>query len=99
MNATRTKAIEELRRMVLDELREHEAAVYLFGSCATGEEWVMGADYTACDPYTLVFYGWGTRIGMPTGDLKSYIGFKNRMLQRPAVRTVLEREQSPLLRA
>jgi glutathione S-transferase len=62
-----------------------------------GKEWVMGADYTACDPYTLVFYGWGSRAGMPMTELKSYTGFKDRMLQRPAVRTVLEREKSPLL--
>jgi glutathione S-transferase len=64
-----------------------------------GKEWVMGANYTACDPYTLVFYGWGARIGLPMSELKSYTAFKGRMVQRPAVRTVLEREQSPLLNA
>ena len=37
MNPTRIKAIDELRRMVLDALGEHEAAVWLFGSCARGE--------------------------------------------------------------
>jgi len=36
VNATRTWAIEELRRMVLDALGEHDAAVWLFGSCARG---------------------------------------------------------------
>jgi glutathione S-transferase len=61
------------------------------------KKWVMGADYTTCDPYTLVFYGWGTRIGMKMTKLKSYTGFKNRMIERPAVRKVLEREQSVLL--
>jgi glutathione S-transferase len=64
-----------------------------------GKDWVMGAHYTACDPYTLVFYGWGSRIGLPVAELESYTVFKNRMLQRPAVRKVLEREQSPLLSA
>ena len=34
MNATRTRAIEELRRMVLDALGGHDAEVWLFGSCA-----------------------------------------------------------------
>ncbi len=34
MNATRTKAIDELRKIVLDALGEHEAEVWLFGSCA-----------------------------------------------------------------
>jgi hypothetical protein len=37
MNPTRDQAIEELRRMVLDALGEHDAAVWLFGSCARGE--------------------------------------------------------------
>jgi uncharacterized protein len=37
MNATRKEAVEELRRMVLAALGEHDAAVWLFGSCARGE--------------------------------------------------------------
>jgi uncharacterized protein len=37
MNATRQRAIEELRRMVLAALGNHDAAVWLFGSCARGE--------------------------------------------------------------
>jgi predicted nucleotidyltransferase len=37
MNPTRQRAIEELRRMVLDALGEHDAEVWLFGSCARGE--------------------------------------------------------------
>ena len=36
MNATRKEAIEELRRMVLTALGGHDAAVWLFGSCARG---------------------------------------------------------------
>ena len=34
MNATRVRAIEELRRMVLGALGEHDAEVWLFGSSA-----------------------------------------------------------------
>jgi hypothetical protein len=37
MNPTRKRAIEELRRMVLTALGEHDAAVWLFGSCACGD--------------------------------------------------------------
>jgi predicted nucleotidyltransferase len=37
VNATRTKAIEELRRMVLDALGNRDAEVWLFGSCARDE--------------------------------------------------------------
>ena len=34
MNPTRQRAIEQLRRMVLDALAGHDAEVWLFGSCA-----------------------------------------------------------------
>jgi hypothetical protein len=37
MNPTRERALEELRRMILGALGEHDAAVWLFGSCARGE--------------------------------------------------------------
>ena len=37
MNPTRKQAIEELRHMVLEALGEHDAEVWLFGSCARGE--------------------------------------------------------------
>ena len=37
VKAIREQAIEELRRMVLDALGEHDAAVWLFGSCARDE--------------------------------------------------------------
>jgi predicted nucleotidyltransferase len=37
MNPTRKWALGELRRMVLDALSDHQAEVWLFGSCARGE--------------------------------------------------------------
>ncbi len=37
MNPVRERAIENLRRMVLDALGGHDAAVWLFGSCARGD--------------------------------------------------------------
>ena len=64
-----------------------------------GKQWMMGDQFTFLDPYALVFYGWGNRIQMPMKDLKNYTAFKDRMMARPAVRKVLEKEQSPLLKA
>jgi len=64
-----------------------------------GKTWMQGDQYTTCDPYALVFYGWGARIDQPVRELKHYTAWKDRMLQRPAVRKVLEREQSILLKA
>ena len=61
--------------------------------------WMLGAQFTTCDPYAMVFYGWGLRAELPVANLKNYTAWKDRMLQRPAVRKVLEREQSPLLKA
>ncbi len=62
-----------------------------------GQRWMNGDQYTTSDPYALVFYGWGLRPQLPMKELKSFTAFKDRMLERPAVRTVLEREKSPIL--
>ena len=62
-----------------------------------GKDYVLGSQYSAADGYTLVFYGWGKRIGLPVEQLKNYTALKDRLLQRPAVKKVLEREQSVLL--
>jgi glutathione S-transferase len=61
-----------------------------------GKQWLMGDQYTVADPYALVFYWWGTRIELPTQELKSYTAHKDRMLQRAAVRRALEQERIPL---
>jgi glutathione S-transferase len=63
-----------------------------------GRQWVLGSRYSVADPYTLVIYGWGKGHGMPVEELRSYTAFKDRMLQRPAVRRVLDREESRLHR-
>jgi glutathione S-transferase len=64
-----------------------------------GQQWLMGSQFTVCDPYALVFYAWGTRVEMQMKDLKNYTAWKDRMLQRPAIRKVLEREKNPLVQA
>lgn len=64
-----------------------------------GKQWIMGDQFTMVDGYALVFYGWGKRIGLPVAELKNYTAWKDRMLARPAVKRVLEREQSVLLAA
>ncbi len=61
--------------------------------------WLLGTQFTTCDPYALVFYGWGTRIGLPMQDLKNYTAWKGRMLARPAVHRILAREKNVLLPA
>jgi len=83
---------ENGRRIFWSSLQEIDARL-------SGKRWMMGEQYSFLDPYALVFYGWGNRIGMPVTELANYTAFKNRMMERPAVRRVLEKEQSPLLNA
>ena len=49
--------------------------------------------YSVLDPYGFVFYTWGVRRELPMQELKSYSSFKDRMLERPAVRRVVEDEK------
>jgi glutathione S-transferase len=66
-------------------------------SLLEGGEWMMGRQYTVADPYALVFYGWGVRSGLPVNALGAYTAWKDRMLERPAVRRILDREKNVLL--
>ena len=56
-----------------------------------GREWFLGR-FSTVDCYGFVFYGWGLRAGLPMHELRSYAAHKDRMLARPAVRRVLERQ-------
>ncbi len=60
-------------------------------------DWVLGADFSVCDGYAMVFYDWGVRDEHPMESLRSYSRFAERMTQRPAVRKALETHRSPLV--
>jgi len=75
------------------------AALKEIDGLLAGKQWILGDQFSVVDGYALVFYGWGKRIGLPMAELKNYTAWKDRMLARPAVRRVLEREQSVLLAA
>jgi glutathione S-transferase len=64
-----------------------------------GRQAFVGDGPTVADLYSLVFYGWGKRIELPMQDLTAYTALKDRLTARPAVRRVLERENSNLLTA
>ncbi len=59
--------------------------------------WIMGSQYTVVDGYALVVYGWGVRAGFDMAQLSTFTAWKSRMLERPAVRRVLESEQNILV--
>ena len=56
-----------------------------------GRDWFLDR-FSAADCYGFVFWGWGMRAGLPMRELRAYTAHKDRMLARPAVRRVLERE-------
>jgi glutathione S-transferase len=60
-----------------------------------GKDWFLDR-YSVLDPYGFVFYTWGTRRELPMRELKHYTAFKDRMLQRAAVRRVVEQEKLPV---
>jgi glutathione S-transferase len=76
----------------------HAALTEIDGILA-GKQWILGDQFSVVDGYALVFYGWGKRIELPMAELKNYTVWKDRMLARPAVKRVLERENSILLAA
>jgi glutathione S-transferase len=57
-----------------------------------GKNWFMGRQYTVVDPYLLVFYRWGNRLGLDVKSLANYSGLIERLLKRPAVKRVMEHE-------
>jgi glutathione S-transferase len=61
-------------------------------------EWLL-RQFSVCDPYALVFYSWGLRGELAVRELANFTAHKDRMLTRPAVRKVLEREENPILKA
>lgn len=56
-----------------------------------GQDWFLSR-FSTVDCYDFVFWGWGLRAGLPMHELRNYSAHKDRMLARPAVRRVLERE-------
>lgn len=79
---------EVARGAVMDYMREADLLL-------EGREW-FGEQYSVLDPYGFFFYNWAVRkSGAPVRELKNYAAFNERMLARPAVRQVLEKEGIP----
>jgi glutathione S-transferase len=58
-----------------------------------GRDWAIPEGYSVVDPYLLVFYQWGQRIGMEMRrDYPAWSRLTDRTLARPAVQRVLEEE-------
>lgn len=61
---------------------------------ADGRSFAMPTGYSIVDPFLLVLYRWGNRIGLPMReDYAVWTLLTQRMLERPAAQRVLERER------
>jgi glutathione S-transferase len=73
------------RKAFFDYLQQIDASL-------ANRQWI-GEQYSVLDPYALVFYAWGLKRELPVGQLKNYAALRDRMVQRPAVQRVLEKEK------
>jgi glutathione S-transferase len=66
---------------------------YIERLLADGRDWAVPGGYTIVDPYLLVFYLWGRRIGLDmTRRHPAWTDLSSRVATRPAVRRILEKE-------
>jgi glutathione S-transferase len=54
--------------------------------------WVMGEQYTICDPYLFTIATWLEGDGVDTAKLPRVMDHRRRMLQRPAVQKAVAAE-------
>lgn len=55
-------------------------------------EWATGGRYSVVDPFLLVFYRWGERIGLSMASCPSWSRHAGCMIERPTVRRAMARE-------
>ena len=56
--------------------------------------WVMGADYSICDPYLFTIASWLEADSVDPKRFPKVLDHRNRMAERPAVKKVLAREHA-----
>lgn len=56
-------------------------------------EWVVNNIYSIVDPYLLVFFRWGNRLGLDHEDYENWTDHAERMELRTAVKSALETEE------
>ena len=78
--------ISAVQEAGLNAFRSHLAAI---DTKLQERRWLIDA-YSACDAYAFAFYVYGVHKGLATDTLRAYRAHKDRMLERDAVRTVLD---------
>lgn len=71
----------------------HEQYAYVESLLADGRDWAVPGGYSVVDPYLLVFFLWGSRIGLAMrADYSAWARLSDRVASRPAVARVLASE-------
>ena len=88
--ATEESSFADMKRMVSKTMGANFA---LIERDMIRGPWVMGETYTICDPYLYTIGTWLEGDGVDVSALPKVMAHRNRMLERPAVRKVVEEEK------
>jgi glutathione S-transferase len=88
-------AIEAMKRKVPSSVTECFA---LIEHKLLKGPWVMGNDYTICDPYLFTIASWIEADGVDTSKLPRVMEHRARMLARPAVQKAVAAEGTQIPR-
>lgn len=88
--ATEESSFADMKRMVPKSMG---AAFALIERDMLKGPWVMGESYTICDPYLFTIAQWLDGDGVDLAALPKVTAHRKRMLERPAVRKVVEEEK------
>jgi len=74
-----------------------EQYAYIESLLGDGRDWAVPGGYSVVDPYLLVFYVWGGRVGLDMrAGYPAWARLTERVLARPAVKRVLAHERISL---
>ena len=96
--AERYAATDEGRQDVVETAKRATREIYQTVEdklAAVGDDWAAGSAFSVADAYLLVFWNWGrgSVLGYDmAADFPAWTAHARRMVERPAVRTVFERE-------
>ena len=90
--AARFTRDENIHPAIVGGGRENIESQFAEIEALSGEGWLAGGRFTAADAYALTFFRWGRRIGMDMAAFPRWAAHLERLLDRPAVQRVLERE-------
>jgi glutathione S-transferase len=88
--ATEESSFADMKRMVSKTMTSHFA---LIERDMIRGPWVMGETYTICDPYLFTLGLWLEGDGVDVSTLPKVMAHRSRMLERPAVRKVVDEEK------